>query len=264
MPGVTAVGATNALPLSGDNSSGSLTIEGRPAPTPATRPNADRRSVTPGYHDAMGIRLQGGRLFTAADDERAPLVVIVSRAFADRYWPGENAIGKRVKLARFETEAPWRTVVGIVNDVQHASLAERPRPVVYYPHAQGPDGDMQLVVRAASAPGAIAGGVREAMQRIDADLPVTELKPMTAFLERRARRHGGRVVAPRLVRADGARAGRGGHLRRDGVRGRAAAARVRDPARARRGAARSASGSSAAEPAPDSSPASCSDWPARG
>src|SRR5260221_3794182 len=150
VPGVTAVGATNALPLSGDNSSGSLTIEGQPAPSPATRPNADRRSVTPGYHDAMGIRLQAGRLFTAADDQHAPLVVIVSRAFADRYWPNQSAVGKRLKLARFETEAPWRTVVGIVNDVQHASLSGRPRPVAYYPHAQGPNGDMQLVVRASS------------------------------------------------------------------------------------------------------------------
>jgi putative ABC transport system permease protein len=182
VPGVTAVGATNALPLSGDNSSGSLTIEGQPAPTPATRPNTDRRSITPGYHDAMGIRLQAGRLFTAADDERAPLVVIVSHAFADRYWPNQNAIGKRLKLARFETEAPWRTVVGVVNDVQHASLSGRPRPVTYYPHAQGPDGSMQLVVRAASSPAVIAGGVREAMRRLDADLPVTELKPMTTFL----------------------------------------------------------------------------------
>ena len=182
VPGVTAVGATNALPLSGDNSSGSLTVEGQPAPTPATRPNADRRSVTPGYHDALGIRLQSGRLLTAADDQRAPLVVVVSRAFADRYWPNQDAIGKRVKLARFETEAPWRVVVGVVNDVQHASLSGRPRPVAYYPHAQGPDGNMQLVVRAASSPAAIAGAVRDAMQRIDADLPVTELKPMTTFL----------------------------------------------------------------------------------
>ena len=182
VPGVTAVGATNALPLSGDNTSGSLTIEGQPAPSPSTRPNADRRAVTPGYHDAMGIRLQAGRRFTTADDQRAPFVVIVSRAFADRYWPNQDAIGKRLKLARFETEAPWRTVVGVVADVQHASLSGRPRPVAYYPHAQGPDGNMQLVIRSASAPGAIAGGVREAMQRLDPDLPVTELKPMTTFL----------------------------------------------------------------------------------
>jgi putative ABC transport system permease protein len=182
VPGVVAVGATNALPLSGDNSSGSLTIEGQPAPAPATRPNADRRAVTPGYHDAMGIRLQAGRLFTAGDDQRAPLVVIVSHGFAERYWPGQDAIGKRLKLGRFETEAPWRTVIGIVHDVQHAELTGQPRPVVYYPHAQGPNADMQLVVRSASTPGAIAAGVRDAMQRIDPDLPVSELKPLASFL----------------------------------------------------------------------------------
>jgi putative ABC transport system permease protein len=182
VPGVAAVGATNALPLSGDNSSGSLTIEGQPAPTPATRPNADRRSVTPGYHDAMSIGLHAGRLFTTADDQRSPLVVIVSRGFAGRYWPGEDVVGKRLKLGRFETDAPWRTVIGVVNDVQHAALTGPPRPVVYYPHAQGPNPGMQLVVRAVSSPGAIAGGVREAMHRIDPDLPVGELEPLASFL----------------------------------------------------------------------------------
>jgi predicted permease len=170
------------LPLSGDNSSGSLTIEGAPAPTPSTRPNADRRAVTAGFHRAMGMQIAGGRLFSPADDQRAPLVVIVSRAFADLYWPGQDAIGKRLKLGRFETKAPWRTVVGVVNDVQHASLAGRPRPVVYYPHAQGPDGAMQIVVRAAAAPAAVASGVRAAMGRVDPDLPVSELRPMTYYL----------------------------------------------------------------------------------
>jgi predicted permease len=182
VPGVEAAGATNALPLSGDNSSGSLTIEGAPPPTPTTRPNADRRAVTPDFHRAMGISLTGGRLFSAADDQRAPLVVIVSQAFADRYWSGQNAVGKRLKLARFESEAPWRTVVGVVHDVQHASLADRPRPAVYYPHAQGPDGAMQIVVRAASSPSAIAAGVRAAMAKVDPDLPVAELRPMTYYL----------------------------------------------------------------------------------
>ena len=182
VPGVTAVGATNALPLSGDNSSGSMTIEGAPAPTPATRPNADRRCVTPGFHDALGMHLQAGRLFSAADDERAPLVVIVSRTFADRYWPKQDPLGKRLKLGRFESTAPWRAVVGVVNDVQHESLSGRPRPAIYFPLAQHPEGDMQLVVRAAGSPAAITGGVRQAMQRVDPDLPVAELRPMTYFL----------------------------------------------------------------------------------
>ena len=182
VPGVAAVGATGALPLSGDNTSGSLTIEGMPAPTPATRPNADRRVVTPGLHDALGIHLQQGRLFTSADSERAPMVVIVSRGFADRYWPNQNPIGKRLKLGRFETEAPWRTVVGVVADVQHESLTGRPRPVVYYPHAQNPNGSMQLVVRATSTPAAITAGVRESLRRIDRDLPLDQLRPMTYYI----------------------------------------------------------------------------------
>ena len=184
VPGVAAVGATNALPLSGDNSSGSLTIEGQPAPTPATRPNADRRSITPGYFDALGIRVEAGRAFTNADDQRAPLVVIVSRTFAQHYWPGQDAIGKRLKLGRYESQAPWRTVVGIVNNVQHGSLQGEPRPVVYYPHAQDPSGDMQIVVRSRAAPASIAMPVRDAMRRLDPDLPVTELRPMSDLVQR--------------------------------------------------------------------------------
>jgi putative ABC transport system permease protein len=182
LPGVAAVGATNALPLSGDNSSGSLTVEGQPPPLPSTRPNADRRSITPGYFDAMGIHLQAGRAFIGADGERAPLVVVVSRAFAERYWPGQNPIGKRLKLARYEASAPWRTVIGVVNDVQHASLSGSPRPVVYYPHAQGPDAEMQIIVRAGSSPAAVVDSVRAAMRRIDPDLPVNQLRPLSAYV----------------------------------------------------------------------------------
>jgi ABC-type antimicrobial peptide transport system permease subunit len=73
-------------------------------------------------------------------------------------------------------------VVGVVNDVQHAALGERPRPVVYVPYAQAPSPAMQLVVRSATTPSAIAGTVRETMQRIDADLPVAELRPMSAYV----------------------------------------------------------------------------------
>jgi putative ABC transport system permease protein len=182
VPGVASVGATNALPLSGDNSSGALAIEGAGAPTPATRPNADRRSITPEYFDAMLIRILAGRGFTAADDQHAPLVVVVSRGFANLYWPNQDPIGKRVKLGRYESLAPWRTVVGVVKDVHHAALGEDPRPVVYVPYAQGPNPWMQLVVRAQSTPAAIAGAVREAMHRIDADLPVAELRPMSAYV----------------------------------------------------------------------------------
>jgi putative ABC transport system permease protein len=182
LPGVQAVGATNALPFSGDNSSGSLTIEGQPPPSFATRPNADRRAVTPGYFAAMDMHLRAGRVFADRDDERAPLVVIVSRAFAERYWPGADAVGKRLKLGRYESQAPLRTVVGVVENVRHGSLQHEARPVVYYPHAQGPTGGMQLVVRSTGAPSSVAGSVRDAMKRLDPDLPAAELRPLSALV----------------------------------------------------------------------------------
>ena len=126
--------------------------------------------------------MQAGRAFTGSDSEHAPLVVVVSRAFADRYWPAQDAVGKRLKLARYESQAPWRTVVGVVNDVQHAGLTGAPRPVVYFPHAQGPEGGMDIVVRTAGDPAVIAGGVREAIQRLDPDLPVSSLRPMKTYV----------------------------------------------------------------------------------
>jgi predicted permease len=130
----------------------------------------------------MGMRLRAGRVFSNADDEHAPLVVIVSRAFAERYWPGQDAVGKRVKLGRYESTAPFRTVVGIVDNVRHGSLQQEARPVVYYPHAQGPDAAMQLVVRSTGTPASVAGAVRDAMGRLDPDLPATELRPLTEFV----------------------------------------------------------------------------------
>ena len=182
VPGVTAAAAVNALPLSGDNSSGSLTIEGRPAPPPGTRESTDRRAITPAYFDAMGMRLLQGRAFHDDDDETAPPVVVVSASLVQRYWPGQQVVGKRLKLGRYESKVPWRTIVGVVGDVRHNSLAEISRPVVYYPHAQNPDNGMVLVIRSAAAPAAIAGSVRDALRRLDPDLPVSQLQPMRELI----------------------------------------------------------------------------------
>jgi predicted permease len=172
----------NALPLSGNNSSGAMTPEGWPAPAPQQRESADRRSITPDYFSVMGIRLLRGRTFTARDDEHAPNVVIVSRALADRYWPGTDPIGKRVKLGRYASDAPWRTIVGVTADVRHGSLARASRQVVYYPHAQLPEGGMELVARGVGAPATVSAGIRQALQRVDPDLPVDSVRPMTEIV----------------------------------------------------------------------------------
>jgi putative ABC transport system permease protein len=126
----------------------------------------------------MGIPLLQGRAFTDADTEHAPGVVIVSRSLAEHYWPGANPIGKRLKLARYASPAPWVTIVGIAADVRHGTLAKASRQVVYYPHAQIPSGGMELVVRSAGGP-AVTNAVRETIHRLDPDLPVDSIRPLS-------------------------------------------------------------------------------------
>ena len=179
VPGVSAAAAVNVLPLSGNNSSGAITLEGFPPPPPNQRESADRRAITPGYFAALGIRLVSGRAFTDRDNERSPGVVIVSRSLAEHYWPGESPIGKRLKLARYAAEAPWLTIIGVAGDVRHTTLAAASRQVVYFPHAQRPMGGMELLVRTAGASPNVAGALRDVIHRMDPDLPVDRVEPMT-------------------------------------------------------------------------------------
>jgi putative ABC transport system permease protein len=179
IPGVTAVAAVNVLPLSGNNASGTITLEGFPPPPPTQFEKADRRAITPGYFQAMGIQVLGGRGFTIGDDERAPGVVIVSRSLAEHYWPGQSPLGKRLKLTRYSAAAPWLTIVGIAADVRHRTLAVASRQVVYSPYAQLPSAGMELVVRTAADNPGVVSAVRSTISRIDPDLPVDSIQPMT-------------------------------------------------------------------------------------
>ena len=183
VPGVVAAAAVNVLPLAGDNASGAITPEGFPPPPPNQRESADRRVITPAYFKAMGIGLVQGRAFTENDDQNAPRVAIVSLALAQHYWPGADPIGKRLTLARYGVAAPWLTIVGVARDVRHGTLAQPSRQVVYYPFAQRPDTGLHVVIRAAGAPGTIATAVRETIRRLDADLPVDSLRPMTEIVQ---------------------------------------------------------------------------------
>ena len=182
VPGVGAAAAVNVLPLSGDNSSGAVTPEGFPPPPPGQRESADRRAITPSYFDALGIKILEGRAFTRGDDERAEPVAIVSRAFAQHYWPGASAIGRRLKLARFAAQSRWLTIVGVAADVRHGTLAQPSRQVVYYPHAQLPTSGMELVVRSAGAPASVIPSIRNAVRRLDPDLPVDSIRPLTEIV----------------------------------------------------------------------------------
>ncbi len=186
IPGVESVGAINLLPLSGADGRRGVGIEGR-EPNPDVPTRAHPRSVTPGYFQAMGMRLKAGRLFTAQDTAKPPLVVVVNETMAKRYWPNASAVGKRIAISG-TTE--WREVVGIVADVRHWGIERPVNPEMYFPHPQSYSPSLTFVVRTARDPAALGNAVREQLRVVDPDLPRSNIRTMedvaTESLEARA------------------------------------------------------------------------------
>jgi putative ABC transport system permease protein len=167
LPGVRAAGATTMLPLSGMDTRRGVGIEGRES-TPDAPTRAHQRNVSPGYFNAMGIEILQGRGFTNADDERAPLVLIVNETMAKRYWPGTSPIGKRV---RFGGEDIWREVVGVSRDVRHWGLDQAVNPEMYLPMHQGTTSAMTIVMATSAGTAPLAAAVRGQIKAVDPDLP---------------------------------------------------------------------------------------------
>jgi predicted permease len=175
-PGVEAAGAVDFLPLSGTSNFNDFRIEGS---TAAKDENAGSVIVTPGYLDAMGIALQRGRAFGERDVRTAPGAAIVNRAFANKYWPGEDALGKRVLVGLDNRDNPyWRTVIGVVSDVRHGGLDQAPRAEMYIPFAQLPwlSSGMTLVARMRVPPLSMVGLVQKAVWNVDPALSLYEMR----------------------------------------------------------------------------------------
>jgi predicted permease len=139
----------------------------------------------------MGIPLVRGRLFDEQDRTDAPLVAIVSESMARRYWPGADALGRRITFNagvsgtdRRDVGGPGsREIVGIVGDVKHLALGEAPAPMFYTPHAQQPSYHaMTLVVRTAGDPGALVASVRTALSQMDAEVPLSDVRSLDQVL----------------------------------------------------------------------------------
>jgi putative ABC transport system permease protein len=175
VPGVTAAALASQIPMgTGPDLSGDLVVEGRVVGPTEPPPLTGWRIVSPGYFAAMRIPLRGGRDFTAADDERAPGVVIVDEELARRLWPDEEPLGKRLRLnGRTPEQSILRTVVGVAGHVRQHGLTEAAGDQLYVPLAQYPYRLLHLVARTAVAPEALAGGLREAVWAVDRDLPFT-------------------------------------------------------------------------------------------
>ena len=181
IPGVTSAGLATVLPLQGVNSSGALEIEGRAALNPiGNGPTAEFASVTPGYFSALHIPLREGRPLEGRDFHGTPSVLVVNDAFVRRYFPGEDAIGKRMRLGRSD----WWTIVGVVGDAKQAGLAAPVEPELFVPLEDTIDENINLVLRTRNEPMALVPAVRAVVDDLDRNLPLFGIEPMDTLLAR--------------------------------------------------------------------------------
>jgi putative ABC transport system permease protein len=182
VPGVQSVSAIAHLPLSGAGAGRSVGVEGRPDPGPERRPGAGYSVVCPGLPRTLGIPLLLGRDFTDRDVVGAPGVLIVNETMARRLWPGEEAVGKRLKLGAADSNAEWLTVVGVIRDFRHGGLADDVEPLFFRPYTQAAWPSMSIVTKTASAPAGFIAPLKKALAEIEPAQPVSSIRTMDEVL----------------------------------------------------------------------------------
>jgi predicted permease len=175
VPGVQSATLAESVPLSIGGSRRGTAIEGY-QPQPGEDTETAYNVVAPRYFETMRIPMVRGRSFTDADRAGAPPVVIVNEAFARRYWPNADPIGKR--LSANGSSGPFREVVGVTRTGKYNTLGEDPRPFYYLPLWQEYGGTVTLHVKTAGDPRASIGSVREAIRAVDPNVPVVDVKTM--------------------------------------------------------------------------------------
>jgi putative ABC transport system permease protein len=191
LPGVQAAGLTTSLPSAGIDSNTGFVAEGFNPPQGAELQMAWPSQIMGDYFKAEGIPLIRGRAFTGADRVDSPMVVIVNRALAEHYWPGQDPIGKRVHIGVKATPLPWMTVVGEIGDIRQTTADGDIKPQFYQPGSQwklalgqfaAPDmlagNGGSIVMRSAMAPEQMADSLRAVVRSIDPQLPLTQIESM--------------------------------------------------------------------------------------
>jgi putative ABC transport system permease protein len=183
LPGVSAAGAINFLPLQAFGFNGPFAIDGRPPLGTADRPPVvEYRTATAAYFQAMQIPLRRGALFTDRDSERTRPVVVISETMARQFWPDENPVGARVRLG-FDANQIVREVIGVVGDVRSQALSQPPASEAYIPYAQAPLATISVAVRAAGDPAALLPAIRQRIAAVDASLAVIRTQTMVEVVD---------------------------------------------------------------------------------
>jgi putative ABC transport system permease protein len=178
LPGIESAGAVTVLPVGDPTNSAMCTVEGRPPAFPGEVLLINQRMVSPRYLETLRIPLLAGRYLSEADRRGSQRVIVVSQKAAEAYWPGQSALGKRLKRGLPSPENPWLTVVGVVGDVRDTSLSAEIGPTWYLPYMQHDSQDYSLVLRTRRDPLSLAPAVRQAIWSIDPNLPVEKVRTM--------------------------------------------------------------------------------------
>ena len=185
IPGVESADTVAPLPLTLYDHVRVYLVEGRPEPPPSETPTAHIRIVTPGFFRTLGVRVLGGRVFTPRDVQDSVPVVLVNQTMAERVWPGENPLGRRITMAGAAGRADWiwAEVVGVVADIRHQTLDQEGGAEIYVPQLQNPvGGTLSILLKTSGDPARLAGALREAVRSVDADLPVERVRTLESLV----------------------------------------------------------------------------------
>ncbi len=179
MPGVQSAAFARSAPFTTrPYDSGPIVVDGY-VPAPNEQPESDYNAVTPGYFSTLGIPFVTGRDFSRADEDTTARVAVVTEALAARYWPGADALGRRL-----QSNGRWMTVIGVVKDIKYSSLLQIPRPLYYVPLRQSASTVVGVFIKSSQSVAAIAPNLVREVHALDPNLSPSELLPMQEQVER--------------------------------------------------------------------------------
>ena len=187
LPGVRSASAGWPLPMSGGNASISFGIEGRPV-AKGDEPSESAGLAMPGYFETMHIPLVAGRTFDERDGLKGAPTLLINRAFADKYFPGENPLGKHIRVEEGDDvfDHSMREVVGLVGDIKRKGLTAEAEPQFYLPFAQALITNPNLVVRTSGDPAAVQSAIRAVVREMDKSVPVYQVSTLEDYISKSA------------------------------------------------------------------------------
>jgi predicted permease len=183
LPGARGAALTFSIPMGGRQQVIRYEAEGQPRAKDQEMPQAFGNTVDEGYFDAFHVAILKGRGFAQTDDRDAPRVVVVNEHLAEKLWPGQDPLGKRLRL--FADDAPWSEVVGVARLHKYIWVGEAAQDFLYVPYAQSPRQEMTLLLESAGEPTALVAPLRELAASLDPDLPMYGVRSMADFYAKR-------------------------------------------------------------------------------